>query len=60
MEKKLENCSSDELYDLLASKTLKLLDAINKKADSLTLNGYKKEVEAIQEIIKERGKPAEK
>ena len=59
-KKELEKCSSEELCDLLAYKTLKLLDAVTKKDDRTIIKDYRNEVEALQKILKGREKSAPK
>lgn len=41
-----------ELAGLLVENTLLLLEAMNKKADGVTIRDLKKKVELLQEIIK--------
>jgi hypothetical protein len=42
------------LYDLLSSKTLSLLDAMNRKLDPSTVQSLKVEVQKIQSEIRHR------
>jgi predicted transcriptional regulator len=55
MEDILKKLSYTELHDLLSSRSLLLLQALQKK-DGLAILNYQKEVRAIQEAIKERKK----
>jgi hypothetical protein len=42
------------LYDLLSSKTLSLLDAMNRKLDPTLIQSLKEEVQKIQSEIRNR------
>ena len=50
----LENLSLPELCDLLVENTLLLLEALDKKADGITIRDVKKRVELLQEIIRKK------
>jgi hypothetical protein len=50
----LEKQTLPRLHDLLVESTIHLLDAIEKKADGITLRDLKKNVELLQEIVKRR------
>ena len=52
----LEKLSLAELCDLLVENTLLLLEAIDKKADGITLRDQKKQVELLQETIRNKRK----
>jgi hypothetical protein len=46
--------SLSALYDLLSSKTLSLLDAMNRKLDPSIVQSLKAEVQKIQSEIRQR------
>ncbi len=50
----LEKLSFAELCNLLVENTLLLLEAIDKKADEVSLRDQKKQVELIQEMIRKK------
>ena len=50
----LEKLSLSELCDLLVENTISLLESMEKKADGITLRDQKKNVELLQEIIREK------
>ena len=50
----LEKLALPKLHDLLVEDTFLLLEAIEKKADGITLRDLKKNVELLQEIIKKK------
>jgi hypothetical protein len=49
-----ENLTLSELCDLLVENTVQLLELIDKKADGITLRDQKKNVELLQEVIKQK------
>ncbi|HEY0433146.1 MAG TPA: hypothetical protein VGC95_04705 [Chitinophagaceae bacterium] len=49
-----EKMSMEDLCGHLADKTLKLLEAIDRKLDGVTLRNLKQEVEKLQNLIDER------
>ena len=50
----LEKLTLAELCDLLVKNSVLLLESIEKKADGLTLRDQKKNVELLQEIIRQK------
>jgi len=50
----LEGLPLPRLCDLLVERTVSLLDSIEKKIDGITLRDLKKDVEMLQEVIKQR------
>lgn len=50
----LEKLTLHELCDLLVEHTIRLLDSIDKKVDGVALRDQKKDVELLQEVIRER------
>jgi len=55
MEKEsLEKLGLSELCDLLAKNTITLLESVEKKADGVILRDQKKNVELLQEIIRQK------
>jgi hypothetical protein len=50
----LEKLLLPELCDLLVENTLLLLEALDKKADGITIRDVKKRVELLQEIIRKK------
>ncbi len=50
----LEKLAMPELSNLLAEKTLLLLEAMEKDTDGIMLRDMKKEVELIRETIQKR------
>ncbi len=50
----LEQLLLPELGDLLVENTLLLLEALDKKADGVTIRDLKEKVELLQEIIKKK------
>ena len=55
MEKEsLEKLALSELCDLLVENTITLLESMEKKTDGITLRDQKKNVELLQEIIRQK------
>ena len=55
MEKEsLEKLTISELCDLLVENTIMLLESMDRKADGITLRDQKKNVELLQEIIRQK------
>jgi len=52
--KNFETLTLSELCDLLVENTIKLLELIDKKADGITLRDQKRQVELLQERIKQK------
>jgi hypothetical protein len=50
----LEKLTIPQVSDLLAEKTLRLLEAMEKNTDGIILRDMKNEVELIKEIIQKR------
>jgi len=50
----LERLTLPELCDLLVEKTLVLLESMDQKADGITLRDQKRDVELLQDIIREK------
>jgi hypothetical protein len=50
----LEKLTLAELCDLLVKNSVLLLESMEKKADGLTLRDQKKNVELLQEIIRQK------
>lgn len=51
MKENLENLSLAQLYDLLVSRTQRLLNAIEQRAEGSLLHDLKTEVESVQSMI---------
>jgi hypothetical protein len=55
MEKEsLEKLAISELCDLLVENTIILLESIERKTDGITLRDQKRNVELLQEIIRQK------
>jgi len=52
----LEKLTPTELCDLLVENTIRLLEAIDKKSDGITIRDLKKDVDLLQELIREKRK----
>jgi len=50
----LEKLTLHDLCDLLVENTILLLNSIEKKVDGVTLRDQKKNVELLQEVIREK------
>lgn len=50
----LEKLTVHELCDLLVENTIRLLEALEKKADGITLRDQKINVELLQEVIRQK------
>ena len=50
----LEKLALSELCDLLVKNTITLLESMERKADGITLRDQKKNVELLQEIIRQK------
>jgi len=49
-----EKLTLPELCDLLVDNTIRLLELIDKKADGIILRDQKRNVELLQEVIKQK------
>jgi hypothetical protein len=49
-----ENLTLPELCDLLVDNTIQLLELVDKKADGIVLRDKQKNVELLQEVIKQK------
>jgi len=52
----LEKLTLHDLCDLLVENTILLLNSIEKKVDGVTLRDQKRNVELLQEVIREKRK----
>jgi len=52
----LEKLTIHDLCDLLVENTILLLNSIEKKVDGVTLRDQKRNVELLQEVIREKRK----
>jgi hypothetical protein len=52
----LKKLTLTQLSELLAEKTILLLESIERKADGITLRDQKKDVEFLQELVEEKRK----
>jgi hypothetical protein len=50
----LETFTLSELCDLLVENTLKLLESLERKADGTTIRDQKREVELLQDLIRQK------
>jgi hypothetical protein len=50
----LEKLSVHELCDLLVENTIRLLEALERKTDGVTLRDQKRNVELLQEVIRQK------